>query len=67
MTTRVRRYELASHLAIAPTTISTWKSRYLDFPQPVGRFYDLEAVKKWKAQHDDKESHTRKGIHRPTH
>jgi hypothetical protein len=44
---RVKRKELATYLGVAVTTISTWKSRYANFPSPVGRYYDLEAVLNW--------------------
>ena len=44
---RVKRKELATYLGVAVTTISTWKSRYANFPSPVGRYYDLEAVLDW--------------------
>lgn len=59
---RIRRKELASKLAVAPTTVSSWKTRYPDFPQPVGRYYDLDAVLNWKAKHDAEQSDSGKSI-----
>ncbi len=59
---RVRRYELARRLVVSANTISSWKYRYPDFPQPVGRYYDLAAVTEWKAKHESKESDAGKGI-----
>lgn len=64
MIRRVRRYELARKLIVSPNTISSWRSRYSDFPQPIGRFYDLDAVLKWKREHDRKESASGKSIPR---
>jgi phage terminase Nu1 subunit (DNA packaging protein) len=63
MITRVRRRELARILGVSVTTVSSWKTRYMDFPLPIGRFYDLDAVLDWKARHDIKPV-SRKGIHR---
>lgn len=59
---RVRRYELAQRLIVSPNTISSWRFRYADFPQPIGRFYDLAAVTEWKAKHEHKESHVGESI-----
>lgn len=43
----VRREELARHLIVSPNTISSWKLRYEDFPQPIGRYYNVAAVNEW--------------------
>lgn len=59
---KLRRNEIARKMGVAPTTISSWKTRNTDFPQPVGRYYDYEAVTKWKAEHDAKQSDTGKSI-----
>lgn len=48
---RVRRKELASMFGVSVSTVSSWRTRYSDFPQPIGRYYDFYAVAKWRAKH----------------
>lgn len=59
---RIRRKDLARKLLVAPSTVSSWKTRYPDFPKPIGRYYDLDAVLEWKAKHDAEQSDAGKGI-----
>ncbi len=57
MANRMKRDDLARYLGVAPATVSSWKYRHPDFPQPVGRYYDIDAVIKWDQSRLEKQVH----------